>query len=161
MGQKRKSKFLYILLFLLPAFVCIGLCVGYIYYNISQYRSEESVTLEGIAKRTGLPPDWLSIRTYVYCDLLKPGTPLENAQRGLALIGEYRPPNENSPINGSFEQEIDFTDSSTQYNLSPLMVSYDENSRVIWAGAGEFNHGPESYCEIERAESQIPPTPAK
>ena len=100
--------------------------------------------MEEISKRTGLPPDWLAIRTYVYCDLLKPGTAKSKVEQGLSLIGPYYKPDEADQI-----KQIDFKDPYTYNNLSPLIIIYNKQWRVTSAGAGEFNHGARAQCEIE------------
>ena len=111
------------------------------------------MVLQGIAERTGLEPDWLAIREYVYCELLKPSTPIEEVETALALIGDYWMPDSGVPrIPGSsFDRHIEFFDAATSYNLTPLSILYDENGQVKSSGAGEFNHGPRASCEKERA----------
>ena len=152
--MKKRSKFwlLFIILFLFIV------CASYGYYVYNQRLSQERVTLNEISDRTGVQPNWPAVREYVYCDLLKPGTSREQVEKGLALVGEYWSPNDKgTPIEGSFEEQINFTDPSTYYNLSPLMVTYDEKWRIISAGAGEFNHGPKANCEIVSAKSKTQP----
>jgi hypothetical protein len=154
--MKTRSKYwpLFIILILLTA------CASYGYYIYSQRTSQDKVVLKNISDRTGLQPNWLAVREYIYCDLLKPGTSREQVEKGLALVGEYWSPNDKgTPIGGSFEEQISFTDPSTYYNLSPLMVTYDENWKVISAGAGEFNHGPRASCEIMGDKGKTQSTP--
>jgi hypothetical protein len=142
MAQTRKSSLIILLSFFL---VCLTICVIYGLYTFTQRSLQEKAVLEGIAIRTGLPPDWLAIRQYVYCDITKPGTSKEEVDKGLTLIGKYYSPNEEDPLS-----QIDFTDPSTYYNLSPLLISDNEEWKVISSGAGEFNHGPRASCELER-----------
>jgi hypothetical protein len=138
--------FLFTLAFL--SFLCAIVCVGYGYFLYRQRSTQEKAVLEEIGKRSGLPPNWLSIREFVYCDLVTPGTLKEEVDQGLALIGEYRLPNQDMPVEGWFQQQIDFTDPFIYYNLSPLIIQYNEELKVEIAGAGEFNHGPRASCEI-------------
>lgn len=148
MRQSMKTS-LFILLSLLLACLMIGVIYGL--YTFTQSSLQEKAVLEGIERRTGLSPDWLAIRQYVYCDLTKPGTSKEEVEKGLSLIGKYNSPNgERYPVDGWVQHEIDFIDPSTHYNLSPLLIDYNDEWKVISSGAGEFNHGPRASCELER-----------
>lgn len=149
-----RKKFNFFWLFIILPLFCIVVCAGYGYYVYSQRIAQNKAVLEEIGKRTGLPPEWQAIRDHVYCDLLKPGTSKSQVDYGLSLIGPYFPPNEGDPI-----EQIDFIDPSTRYNLSPLIIVYDEEWRVDSSGAGEFNHGPRAQCEIEKAKGLTPSVP--
>jgi hypothetical protein len=140
---RQKLWLLIALLFL--SLLCIGVFAGYIYKNIRQYQAEDKIVLAGISKQTGLKPDWLAIREYVYCDLLKLGTPKDKVVTGLSLIGKN-----NADVEDT-SPTINFSDPHIDYNLSPLFLEYNQDWILIDSGAGEFNHGPRSSCEIERA----------
>ncbi|MBN1371296.1 MAG: hypothetical protein JW987_04990 [Anaerolineaceae bacterium] len=154
MWRKKNPGFLYFVI-MLPL-LCIGFSAAYGYYIYSQRIAQDKTVLEEIGKRTGLPPNWLAIREFVYCDLLKPGTAKSQIDQGLSLIGSY-----SSPSNGDSIERIDFINPSIRYNLSPLIIVYDKEWRVVSSGAGEFNHGPRAQCEIERAKGQTPSVSSK
>ncbi|HTX78252.1 MAG TPA: hypothetical protein VMC62_01220, partial [Longilinea sp.] len=58
-------------------------------------------------------------------------------------------------------QDVEFVDNPIYYNLSPLTIRYNENWYLVSSGAGEFNHGPLSSCEIDRANTAAAVTPTK
>jgi hypothetical protein len=117
--------------------------------QISQTKSakEEQEVLTDISKRTGLAPNWLAIRTYVYCDLLKPGTPRKQVEEGLIKVGDYFPQWDKNMY------QIDFKNSFIYANLSPLIISF-EKGVVAASGAGEHNLGPRADCELEKVKKQ-------
>jgi hypothetical protein len=148
----------YIILIVISILVVGCLTIGFwikLSYDLIKYlevsqpeRSvEEQQVLDGISKRTGLEPDWLSIRTYVYCDLLKPGTSRGEAEKGLSQIGEFFPQWEKR------EYTIEFKNGFINNNLSPIAIDF-ENDLIVDSGAlGPYNSGPRSKCELDRTKT--------
>jgi len=143
MKPKINFKLLIVLSLILLMFTCVILGIVYVNNINDQRLAQEKIVLDGVANRTGLQPNWLAVRTYVYCDLLKPGITRDQIEKKLSLIGEFKPPNND----GNFSQQVDFLDPFLYYNLSPLMLNYDEKWHLISSGVGEFNHGPRADCE--------------
>jgi hypothetical protein len=115
--------------------------------NQTESAMEDQKVLEDISKRTGLEPNWMAIRTHVYCDLVKPGTPRSVVDAGLSQIGEY----DNSGL--GLTQEIYFKNRLINVNLSPIIIYYDTNYFVVDSGAGEGNYGDRSDCELDKAKT--------
>ena len=131
---------------IIAVIVIVIVCVGVSILGVQkiQQRSEENAAeeervLNEISERIGVEPDWLAVREYVYCDVLKPGTPREEVDRRLSQVGSWHSNIGNTLV--SFEERF------TYNTLCPLSLRYDENDRLVNVNTGERNIGPKAWCE--------------
>lgn len=141
------------LLFIVPACVlCIMVVIGICllekrHIKYSQIEDEkENVVLQDVSKRTGIMfNDWLSLRGYVYCELLKEGMRRDEVKNALSTIGDIR-------VSGD---QIDFTNRYLEHYLSPILLKFDgggQSGRLIgWSASNETNlDAPRAYCETQK-----------
>ena len=132
---------------IIAVIVIVIVCVGVSILGVQkiQQRSEENAAeeervLNEISERIGVEPDWLAVREYAYCDILKPGTPREVVEEKVSQIWSWHSNIGNDMI--SFEEKY------TYRALCPMFLDYDENDILINAyAASEGNKGPKAWCE--------------
>jgi hypothetical protein len=105
--------------------------------------AKERPVLQEVSRKTGKEfTDWLSLREYVWCSLLKEGMTKEEVENALSTVGEIR----------VGDHQIDFANKYLDENLSPILIYYDvggPTGRLLrWSASDETNLGaPRASCE--------------
>jgi hypothetical protein len=113
----------------------------------SQIEDEkENLVLQDVSKRTNIKfDDWLSLREYVFCELMKVGMTRDEVKDALSTIGDIR-------VSGD---QIDFANRYLEHYLTPILLKFDGGGQsghlIGWTASNETNlDAPRAYCETQK-----------
>ncbi len=98
---------------------------------------DDQHTLEAVAKRLSVTPDWEMVANYAYCDLLPLGITKQEIENTLVLVGPYQW--QKDSLHPYYT--VYFDDYFTRTALGDLYLVFDSNDRLTeklkWIGLGE------------------------
>jgi hypothetical protein len=106
----------------------------------------DKLALQEVSRRTGIEfNDWISLREYVFCDLLKMGMTKEEVENTLSKVGEIR----------VYDDSIEFKNKYLYRNIPNIIVDYDvggPTGKLIYLGRRSATNSdtPSVGCEIQK-----------
>lgn len=115
-----------------------GIGIGFAGCFIWLEQASQTSAVKLIAARLNISPDYKTIRTYIYCELLPPGASRMKVEENLLSVGPYNK-NENSSYTNYIFEHPDIA-----YVIGELSLSFDKEDHLLTkakrAGFGDYEN---------------------